>query len=370
MIDREIENAQKLVKTDAYQMSVGEIVNMYKEGELLINPDFQRLFRWQIGQKSKLIESLLLGIPLPSIFVFERDDSKWELIDGLQRISTLLEFMGILKKPNSDELCIPSILVGTSYLPSLDNIVWEKNKSISSVPTREQRELSNAMQLSIRRSRISVEILKRPSENSTKFDLFQRLNAGGTPANPQELRNCAIIMTNPDFFQHIKQMAHDRNFITVTETTVEQREKQKHMEYISRFLVYSNIKYDGKLDIEEYIDKGLIQLAKEKISKRQSDTFFSTFEILNRVSSKNSLRRITEGKHTGRVGWAAFECIAVGIAQNLTNILNKSRPDVYVRNRINAFWESPELEKFLSPGLTGTTRIQRTIPFGKIWFAK
>ena len=67
-------------------LSIGEIVNMYKDDEFIINPDFQRLFRWELGQKSKLIESILLGIPLPSIFVFEKDDAKWELIDGLQRI--------------------------------------------------------------------------------------------------------------------------------------------------------------------------------------------------------------------------------------------------------------------------------------------
>ena len=66
MLQDEIANAQRKVKTDAYQMSIGEIVSMYREGELIINPDFQRLFRWEIGQKSKLIESLLLGIPIPS----------------------------------------------------------------------------------------------------------------------------------------------------------------------------------------------------------------------------------------------------------------------------------------------------------------
>src|SRR5258708_33411193 len=93
MLNDEIVDAQRLVKTEAYQMSIGEVINMYRDGELGINPDFQRLFRWEISQKSKLIESLLLGIPLPSIFVFEKEDSKWELIDGLQRISTLLGFM-------------------------------------------------------------------------------------------------------------------------------------------------------------------------------------------------------------------------------------------------------------------------------------
>src|SRR5437763_5254762 len=113
MLEKEIEEAQRLVKTDAYQLSIGEILNMYRDAELIINPDFQRLFRWEIGQKSKLIESLLLGIPLPSIFVFEKDNGTWELIDGLQRISTLLEFMGQLKHPATNQLEPPTALVAT-----------------------------------------------------------------------------------------------------------------------------------------------------------------------------------------------------------------------------------------------------------------
>src|SRR6516165_6780799 len=119
MLKDEIEAAQRRVKTDAYQLSVSEVVNMYKDKELIINPDFQRLFRWEIGQKSKLIESLLLGIPLPSIFVFEKADAKWELVDGLQRMSTLLEFMGLLKDPTTGNTKAPSALVATKYLPSL-----------------------------------------------------------------------------------------------------------------------------------------------------------------------------------------------------------------------------------------------------------
>lgn len=74
MLDAEISKAQRQVRTDAYQMSVGEVVSMYTEGDIVIDPEFQRLFRWESSQKSKLIESLLLGIPIPSIFVFERPD--------------------------------------------------------------------------------------------------------------------------------------------------------------------------------------------------------------------------------------------------------------------------------------------------------
>src|SRR6185437_10092460 len=100
MLAEEIVSAQRHVKTDAYQMSIGEIVSMYDSREIIIDPDFQRLFRWDNSQKSKFIESILLGIPIPSIFVFEREDGSWELIDGLQRVSTLLEFMGKLRAPD------------------------------------------------------------------------------------------------------------------------------------------------------------------------------------------------------------------------------------------------------------------------------
>jgi hypothetical protein len=72
MLTEEIVKAQRLVRTDAYQMSIGEIVSMYDSREIIIDPEFQRLLRWDISQKSRLIESLLLGIPLPSIFDFEQ----------------------------------------------------------------------------------------------------------------------------------------------------------------------------------------------------------------------------------------------------------------------------------------------------------
>ena len=99
MLAEEITSAQRLVRTDAYQMSIGEIVSMYDNREIIIDPDFQRLFRWNISQKSKLIESLLLGIPLPPIFVFEKENGSWELIDGLQRGFYYIGVHGETPKP-------------------------------------------------------------------------------------------------------------------------------------------------------------------------------------------------------------------------------------------------------------------------------
>lgn len=370
MLNDEIETASRQVKTDAYQMSVGEIINMYKEGEIVINPDFQRLFRWEIGQKSKLIESLLLGIPIPSIFVFEKEDAKWELIDGLQRISTILEFLGELKDANTGEVLPPTALVATKYLPSLDKAVWQSSADIEDIPEDQQTPLSSSQQLSIKRSRISVEILKRPSDNATKYDLFQRLNAGGTAANPQELRNCITIMVNPKYAKLLKVLADKEEFRTVLSATDDQIEKQRHMEYVSRFMVGVFIPYDGKLDVEEYVDEGMIRLAKEADEKSAKDTFTQTFKLLNETFGENALRRIQDGEHTGRVGLAAFECLAIGIAKNLNRINKKKDPAAFVRRKIEKFWNDPSINQFFTPGLRGTTRIQKTISFGEKWFAR
>lgn len=369
MLKDEIANAQRLVKTDAYQMSVGEIINMYKDEEFVINPDFQRLFRWEIGQKSKLIESLLLGIPLPSIFVFEKEDSKWELIDGLQRISTLLEFMGELKDPITGELKPPTTLVATKYLPSLDKAVWEKSDSIADLPIDEQNPLMGPQQLAIKRSRLSVEILKRPSDNATKYDLFQRLNAGGIAANAQELRNCIVIMVNRQYATFMRELAESEAFLKVLAASEDQIEKQRHMEYACRFFVHTYVPYNGKLDVEEFIDEGIVTLATANETQQAGATFIATFNLLNQAYQADALRRFQNGVPVGRVGLAAFEGIAVGIAKNITNVQGKTNPVDYVRRRINEFWQAPAVQNFFVAGLRGTIRIQRTVPFGADWFA-
>lgn len=143
-LDTEIEAARRKVSTDEYGMSIGEIVTMYEKDELVINPAFQRLFRWEDHQKSKFIESILLGIPIPPVFVFETREGQWELIDGLQRISTILEFIGLLRNPKTQEIGTPSKLSATNYLPSLKNAEWDNPKLFS-----------KSLQFTFRRARLS-----------------------------------------------------------------------------------------------------------------------------------------------------------------------------------------------------------------------
>ena len=145
----------------------------------------------------------------------------------------------------------------------------------------DQRTLDKSQQLAIRRARLGVEILKRPSDDQTKFDLFQRLNAGGTQANPQELSNCIMLMVNTEYFRAVKAAAGGAAFQTVIGVTEEQIERQRHLEFAVRFLVHTYVPDDGIRDVEEYIDDGVIQLAQRGDAAQARVIIDRTFGLLN-----------------------------------------------------------------------------------------
>jgi hypothetical protein len=140
------------------------------------------------------------------------------------------------------------------------------------------------------------------------------------------------------------------------------------MEFAVRFLVHTYVPYDGKLDVEEYIDEGIVTLAGKSDGASAADLLNRTFALLNAVAGKDSLRRFEDGHHTGKVGLVGLEGIAVGVAKNLAAILALPTPQDFVRDKLREFWSQPATVGFTSPGLRGTTRIQRTVPFGEVWF--
>ena len=93
-LQEEIDKTRQDIRTDGYSMSIGEWISLYEKNEIDIHPDFQRFFRWSDHQKSTFIESILLGIPIPPIFVSQRNDGIWDVIDGLQRLSALPPIWG------------------------------------------------------------------------------------------------------------------------------------------------------------------------------------------------------------------------------------------------------------------------------------
>ena len=140
------------------------------------------------------------------------------------------------------------------------------------------------------------------------------------------------------------------------------------MELAVRFLVHTLIPYDGRLDVEEYIDEGIVRLAGASNGAADEQLTNRTFDLLNTAAGGNALRRFANGAYVGKIGLVGLEGIAVGVAKNLQAILTLQDPPAFVVNKSRTFWAQPEAETFTSPGLRGTTRIQRTVPFGEVWF--
>lgn len=366
----EIEAARKTVRTDSYSLSIGEITNLYRDSELVINPNFQRLFRWEIEQKSRFVESILLGIPIPPIFVSETTNGVWELIDGLQRLSTLLEFQGLLIDPDTGEALPGSILTGTRYLPSLDGAGWDR--SIEYASPKPSSYFDRPLQIGIKRARVGVEILKKSSDVHTKFELFQRLNAGGTIANSQEVRNAVIIMANEDLYNHLENMSLDKNFRAVTNITEQQVRQQRPLEYTTRYSVLVKRDFDRRIDVEQFIDREIIDIAENENSFDDlEDRFKTTFELLHEALGSDALRPFdhSRGRFSGKVGYRAFEVIAIGIGRNVESITSRKDPVRFVEKRVKEFWGTKEKDRFAAPGLRGTDRLSQTIKFGAFWFA-
>ena len=140
------------------------------------------------------------------------------------------------------------------------------------------------------------------------------------------------------------------------------------MEYAARFLVHTHVPYNGSLDVEEYIDEGIVELAGASDGAAAKELMDRTFELLNDVAGKNALRRFEAGHFSGKVGLVGLEGIAVGVAKNLSAILALPKPEHFIKSRMQRFWSQPQTVNFTSLGMRGTTRIQRTVPFGEGWF--
>lgn len=372
-LQSQVENAQRHVRTDGYSMSIGEIVSMYENDEITISPPFQRLFRWEVGQKSKFVESILLGIPIPPIFVFEADDGTWELIDGLQRTSTILEFMGLLKSADGLGRVPPSYLEGTRYLPKLEGAVWELTDNIENFPRDQQIALSKPLQLAIRRAKLSVQILKRPSDPETKYDLFQRLNRGATIANAQEVRNCVVIMIDENVFLTIQDLSANQDFRALTHISESGELRQRDLEMAMRFLVFISYEYQKGMDVEEFLDNYIVKIAEgEKDIQSLSETFEKTFSIIRSSLGDGGLQKWNPQTQSfgGRVGQVALEVVAAGIGNNIENITRMADPEAYVSNRVKAFWASEEGSAYMAAGIRGTQRLAQTLQLGRRWFSE
>ncbi|HHF3488515.1 TPA: DUF262 domain-containing protein [Haemophilus influenzae] len=288
----ELNKARLNVKTDSYPMSIGELVSMYDDGELEIRPEFQRLFRWSLEQKSNFIESVLLGIPIPSIFVSQREDGVWELVDGLQRISTILSFMGKMRG-NNGELCKPLKLNGTKYLPSLQGKVWGD-------PDNDDENIINRnIQRIFKREKIDIKIVQRESQNDTKYEIFQRLNTGGSELSAQEVRNALLLMVNPAAQHWIERLAQSTDFIETLPISQKQKDESYYNELVVRYLALRYIEKDDLLsrhsDVAPYLDQMVTNIFTDSFDyKKEEEIFNNTFKYLNTKFGEKAFKKYNQ----------------------------------------------------------------------------
>lgn len=355
----QIENARRRVVTDGYEMSIGELISLYKDKEVIINPEFQRLFRWELFQKTRFIESLLLGIPIPPIFVFQTEKGVWELVDGLQRLSTILEFVGELLDSNGNSVA-PSVLEGTKLLPSLADKRWKSGYE------DDPNEFTITQQLQIRRARLRVEILKMESDSDAKYELFQRLNTGGSILSPQEVRNCVMVMSNSEAYRWLRELIALPAFVDTVQMTETARSEQKPMEMALRFFAYRNVPYDKRLDVNEYLDESTITLSKLSAEKQDSEgkVFLDTFDFLNRALGSDAFKKWDGAKHSGGFLVSGFDVIATGLSKRIDEIrqMELSERNTFIAEKVRAVWINEIFLKNSGMGVRGTTRLVNLLP--------
>lgn len=369
-LQEEIDIKAGEIHTDSYPMSIGEIMSIYKEKELDIHPEFQRFFRWDENQKSKLIESILLGIPIPSIFVSQRDNGVWDVIDGLQRLSTIFEFAGILKDKDG-KTKEASVLKGTKYLPSLEGKKYN--------PTNEGdlNSLTANQRLYIKRSKLSLQIVQKESDESTKYELFQRLNTGGTPLSNQELRNCLLLMIDSSFFEWLNELVSDENFQNTIALSDKNLEERYDVELALRFFINKNSTEEelkSFKDIGEFITDTMIGFTDQnKFDRdREGTSFKNTFYAINSVLTDRAFKKynLQKERFEGGFSISAFEAVSNGVAHNINNYqLDESNDRDILNIKVMKMWSQSWFKDWSGAGVQAYRRLRQFIPNSKTYFS-
>jgi len=305
-----IDNKIGEVRTESLDFSFGEIVNLHSDGELIIQPEYQRLFRWSDEQRSRLIESIILELPIPQIFVIERENGVFELIDGLQRVSSVIQFI------NPDVLNLePLTLQGCDLVKELNEKKFE--------------DLSLRLRLTIKRSSVRTVVIKRQSKSMLRYAMFKRLNTGGEILDPQEIRNCSARMVGEDgirFYSFIQEKASHSAFTNCIETLAQvEKEKKGDEELVLRFLATKNARNLFKGSVQDWLDNYMEKILLDQIDfdyKKEDDDFNKLFIFLSNTLGEGAFVKYRGDKPIGGLAPAYYEAITVGTLNALDQIRN------------------------------------------------
>lgn len=220
--------------------SLKQIYDLIEDGDIELSPDFQRNFIWDNTRQSRLIESIFLGLPLPSIYLSQYQDGRLTIVDGLQRIMTIRRFL-------RNELRLNNL----EYISECNGKTYDQLKEVFS-PLRLRR---------FGQTQIMCFVIDYRSPSKLKFDLFRRLNTGGKPLNNQEIRNC---LSRPELRRALKGMVNTTAFSIATDYSVRDGRMEAQEAALRFICFYQNYNqnaepaafYNGNMDdtLDSYVE--------------------------------------------------------------------------------------------------------------------
>lgn len=311
-----LESKVEKVHTQSLDLSFNELLDMFKDGELDINPDYQRLFRWSQGAQSRFIESLLLEMPVPPIYVVEDDNGKYQLIDGLQRFSSYLHLRGEL-----DALHLADPIKKGDHLRLQEcDIVEELNGLVF-------EDFPTALKIRLKRAFVRVEVVRKGSDNKFRYHMFKRLNTGGEPLTSQQLRNCTIRMLDSKFIDFVIRLSKMADFEACTaKISEQQRLGAFDQELVIRYLALKNYKHAFVHDVSDFLTEYTEKVTENDDVNVVFDyaseelAFEKTFAVLNKCLGDKSFGRWGKADVQSNFSVYHFEALSVGLQPYLDKI--------------------------------------------------
>lgn len=283
---------KKRVDFNSYDFSIKELISLVATDKVLnIAPDYQRQFRWDQKRQSSLVESIFLGLPIPSLFMATNgSEGNWELIDGVQRISTIIHFAGTDEQQDVIGCKDKLTLVGLKKISEFNGLTFD--------------DMPLQVQLAFKMAVIKVISLTDKSDKSVRFDLFERLNRGGVTLTDQEIRSCVY---RGEFNDFIKELSKDPDFISCIKLTKLQQSDGTKEEMVLRFFAYLNNYQNFEHSVVDFLNDYMEKADKRFDYGRGKEVFNAVFTSLAAAFPSGIV------KH-GITPQNLFEGLAVGAA--------------------------------------------------------
>ncbi|OFJ54624.1 hypothetical protein BEL07_06255 [Mycolicibacterium grossiae] len=256
------------VDFDTYDVTVDELVRRVGQGRIEIAPAYQRQFRWDGHRQSRLLESLLLGIPVPSLFMATNIQpdagTTWEVVDGLQRLLSLVNFLADVETRETARLKGDPI-----PLTGLEKLTTFEGCRASQLPADIITSLLDRP--------IKVIVLNDKSDLRVRFDLFERLNTGGIRLTDQEVRSSVFV---GEFVDLLDMLAESPNFQKVVTLPRAQQSDGTAQEYVLRFFAFAEKYQSFEHSVRDFLNDFCADATKDPQISLRTDYFDRAFRYL------------------------------------------------------------------------------------------